>query len=101
MEGKLAMAEEYAAAHGADLSDCYFYSDSASDLPLLEAVGHPVMVNPQLKLRMATRGRSWPVLKFKDYAKFDRIERPERVQTPEMNQFLEIYEASIAGGATD
>jgi len=101
MEGKLEMAAQYCEERGADLSECWFYSDSASDLPLLDAVGHPVMVNPQLKLRMATRGRSWPVLKFKDYAKFDRIARPERVQTPEMNQFLEIYEASIAGGATD
>jgi HAD superfamily hydrolase (TIGR01490 family) len=96
MEGKLAMAEEFAAAHGADLSDCYFYSDSASDLPLLEAVGHPVMVNPQLKLRLAARGRGWPVINFKEYAKFDRINRPERLMTPEMDRFTKIYEASLA-----
>jgi phosphoserine phosphatase len=96
MEGKLAMAEEFAAAHGTDLSDCYFYSDSASDLPLLEAVGHPVMVNPQLKLRLAARGRGWPVLNFKEYAKFDRINRPERLMTPEMDRFTKIYEASLA-----
>ena len=96
MEGKLEMAEEYAAAHGVDLSDCYFYSDSASDLPLLEAVGHPVMVNPQLKLRLATRGRGWPLLRFKEYAEFDGVRRPERLMTPEMDSFVKTYEASLA-----
>jgi len=96
MEGKLAMAVEYAEAHGADLSDCYFYSDSASDLPLLEAVGHPVVVNPQLKLMLAIRGRGWPVLRFKEYAKFDRINRPERLMTPEMDHYTKMYEASRA-----
>jgi HAD superfamily hydrolase (TIGR01490 family) len=103
MEGKLDMAVEYCEERGTDLADCWFYSDSASDLPLLEAVGHPVMVNPQLKLRLAARGRGWPVLKFKDYAKFDRIERPERVITPQMNHFLEIYESSLVepAGASD
>jgi HAD superfamily hydrolase (TIGR01490 family) len=96
MEGKLEMAEEFAAVHGADLSGCYFYSDSASDLPLLEAVGHPVMVNPQLKLRLATRGRGWPIIRFKEYAKFDGVRRPERLITPEMDRFTKIYEASLS-----
>ena len=95
MEGKLEMAVEYADARGVDLRDCYFYSDSASDLPLLEAVGHPVMVNPQSKLRLTTRGRGWPVLHFKEYAKFNRVNRPERLMTPEMDRYTKIYEASL------
>jgi HAD superfamily hydrolase (TIGR01490 family) len=96
MEEKLAMAEEYCAKHGADLADCWFYSDSASDLPLLEAVGHPVMVNPQWKLRQLTRGRGWPIMRFKEYATFDEVKRPERLITPEMNRFMRVYEESLA-----
>ena len=96
MEVKLDMAMEYCREKGADPADCWFYSDSASDLPLLEAVGHPVMVNPQLKLRQETRGRGWPVLHFKEYAKFDRVRRPERLISPEMTHFLRLYEESLA-----
>lgn len=98
-EGKREMAREYCRVHGADLQECWFYSDSASDLPLLEAVGHPVMVNPQLKLKVAAGGRGWPVLKFKRYATFDRIERPSRCITPEMNSFLARYESDLAAPA--
>jgi len=96
MEGKLEMAKQYCADHGADLDNCWFYSDSTSDLPLLEAVGHPVLVNPQLKLRLAVRGRGWPILNFKGYASFDKVTRPARVATPELNHFLQIYEAALA-----
>lgn len=96
MEEKLAMAEEYCSEHGADLADCWFYSDSASDLPLLEAAGHPVMVNPQWKLRQLARGRGWPVLRFKEYAAFEEVKRPESLITPEMNRFLRVYEESLA-----
>jgi len=95
MEGKLDMAVKFCEEHGADLADCWFYSDSASDLPLLEAVGHPVMVNPQLKLRIAARGRGWPVMKFHEYAVFDSIERPQRVMTDEMNYFMAKYEEAL------
>lgn len=96
MEGKLQMAEKFCDERGIDLADCYFYSDSASDTPLLEAVGHPVMVNPQLRLRIATRHRGWPTLKFKGYASFDEIHRPERLLSPEMDRFTRAYEASRA-----
>lgn len=97
MEGKLEMAREFAREAGADLEDCYFYSDSASDLPLLQAVGHPVLVNPQLKLRMASRGKGWPILRFREYAVFDEIRRPERLLTPEMDYFCRLYESSLVG----
>ena len=95
MEGKLEMAREHCDRLGVDLADCYFYSDSASDLPLLEAVGHPVLVNPQLKLRRAVRGRGWPLLRFRDYAKFEHVARPGPLMTPEMDALTREYEATL------
>jgi HAD superfamily hydrolase (TIGR01490 family) len=100
MEGKLDMAREYCRMKGGNLEDCYFYSDSASDLPLLEAVGHPVMVNPQLGLQLAARGRMWPVLRFRGYAEFDEVRRPARLMTPEMDLFSRLYEESRDSGET-
>jgi HAD superfamily hydrolase (TIGR01490 family) len=55
---------ELAEAAGYDLADCYAYSDSSTDLPMLEAVGHPTAVNPDRALRRAARERDWPVLVF-------------------------------------
>jgi HAD superfamily hydrolase (TIGR01490 family) len=55
---------ELADAAGYDLADCYAYSDSATDMPMLEAVGHPTAVNPDRALRRAARERDWPVLVF-------------------------------------
>jgi HAD superfamily hydrolase (TIGR01490 family) len=48
-----------------DLDTCYAYSDSVSDIPLLEAVGHPTVVNPDRGLRRAAQDRGWPVLEFR------------------------------------
>jgi HAD superfamily hydrolase (TIGR01490 family) len=53
-----------AAAEGYDLSGSYAYSDSATDLPMLEAVGHPYAVNPDRALRREAAARQWPVLVF-------------------------------------
>lgn len=63
-EGKRRYAEAYAADHCVALQDCYFYSDSISDLPLLAAVGYPRVVNPDLLLRREARRRGWEVLSF-------------------------------------
>ena len=52
---------EYAAAHGLDLEQSVAYADSASDLPMLEAAGHPVAVNPETKLAAIARKRGWHV----------------------------------------
>ncbi len=59
---KRVLAETYAAKQGVALADCAFYSDSTSDRPLLEAVGRPVAVNPDPRLRWTARRRGWPVL---------------------------------------
>jgi HAD superfamily hydrolase (TIGR01490 family) len=58
--GLLALAAE----RGYDLSDSYAYSDSITDLPMLESVGHPFVVNPDKGLRRAATERGWPVLVF-------------------------------------
>jgi HAD superfamily hydrolase (TIGR01490 family) len=63
-ENKAAAIRELAAAGAYDLADCYAYSDSITDLPMLEAVGHPTAVNPDRGLRRAARERDWPVLEF-------------------------------------
>jgi HAD superfamily hydrolase (TIGR01490 family) len=63
--GKVEAIEEVAHWEGFDLSRCYAYSDSASDLPMLEAVGHPVAVNPDARLGAAAAERGWPVVIFR------------------------------------
>ncbi|HEV2770492.1 MAG TPA: HAD family hydrolase [Solirubrobacteraceae bacterium] len=63
-EGKAARMRELAAAHDVDLAASYGYSDSASDLPMLRAVGHPVAVNPDRELARAAAAEGWGVLRF-------------------------------------
>jgi len=60
--GKVVASEAFAARHGVDLARSTFYTDSISDLPMMERVGHPVAVNPDPRLRRLARGRGWPVL---------------------------------------
>ena len=63
-EAKAARVRALAAERGYRLQDCYAYSDSATDLPLLLAVGRPHAVNPDRSLRRIARQRGWPVLEF-------------------------------------
>jgi len=60
-ENKVAAVREL----GFDLGDCTAYSDSHTDLPLLEAVGTPVAVNPDRRLRAVAARRDWRVLEFR------------------------------------
>jgi HAD superfamily hydrolase (TIGR01490 family) len=62
--GKAEAIRELAEREGFDLRACYAYSDSESDLPMLEAVGHPVAVNPDAALARIARERNWDVLRF-------------------------------------
>jgi HAD superfamily hydrolase (TIGR01490 family) len=57
--------EELASAQGLDLASSTAYSDSHTDLAFLEAVGHPVAVNPDRALRRVVRERGWPTLRFR------------------------------------
>jgi HAD superfamily hydrolase (TIGR01490 family) len=63
-ENKAAAMRELAAEKGWDLTDCWAYSDSSTDLPMLETVGHPTAVNPDRGLRKVAAERGWPVLEF-------------------------------------
>jgi HAD superfamily hydrolase (TIGR01490 family) len=63
-DGKVVAMEEEAERTGIDLKASWAYSDSMSDLPMLEAVGHPVAVNPDRKLRELALDREWEILRF-------------------------------------
>ncbi|GAA1959480.1 HAD family hydrolase [Catenulispora subtropica] len=63
-ENKAKAILELAAERGYDLSRSFAYSDSATDVPMLEAVGHPYAVNPDRALRKEAAARDWPVLVF-------------------------------------
>jgi HAD superfamily hydrolase (TIGR01490 family) len=65
-EGKAEAMRTLASERGYDLAASYAYSDSHTDLPMLEAVGHPVAVNPDSELRRIAVERDWPV---RDFAK--------------------------------
>ena len=56
--------QRVAAEEGIDLDASYAYSDSATDLPMLEVVGHPVAVNPDRELARVARERAWEVRQF-------------------------------------
>lgn len=63
-EGKADVIRRLAEERGYDLDRCYSYSDSASDLPMMQLVGHPVAVNPDRSLMSIAHRRGWPVVEF-------------------------------------
>jgi HAD superfamily hydrolase (TIGR01490 family) len=65
-QGKVQAAERFAREHGVDLSRSWFYTDSVSDLPMLERVGGPVAVNPDARLLFEARRRGWPVERWRE-----------------------------------
>ncbi len=60
-EGKVEWAKRYADKEGINLSASWFYTDSITDLPMLQAVGHPVVVNPDPRLRRKAAKMNWPI----------------------------------------
>jgi HAD superfamily hydrolase (TIGR01490 family) len=62
--GKVKAMQIFAAEHGIDLAASYAYSDSISDLPMLRAVGNPVVVNPDPPLLEIARDEGWQTLRF-------------------------------------
>ncbi|MEB2311737.1 MAG: HAD-IB family hydrolase [Sorangiineae bacterium] len=62
---KARLIREHARARGYDLADCFAFSDSYSDLPMLSVVGHPAAVNPDPRLALLAKAYSWPVFKLK------------------------------------
>jgi HAD superfamily hydrolase (TIGR01490 family) len=92
-DNKAVAMREIAEREDLDLSESWAYSDSATDLPMLEAVGHPVVVNPDRELARIARERQWEVRKF---------ERPvrlrDRVPTPPPAPTAVGATALVAGG---
>ena len=74
--GKIHWARAFAERHGIDLDASFFYTDSVTDLPMLEIVGHPRVVNPDPLLRRTARKRGWQVLQLR------LDDRPTAVETP-------------------
>jgi HAD superfamily hydrolase (TIGR01490 family) len=62
--GKVEAMQAFAAEHDIDLAASYAYSDSLSDLPMLRAVGHPVVVNPDPSLAEIARREGWQAMRF-------------------------------------
>ena len=74
---KADVMRELAAAQGIDLAASFAYSDSETDLPMLEAVGHPVAVNPDRELARVARERDWEVRWFVHKVRLrDRVHMP-------------------------
>ncbi|HET6153829.1 MAG TPA: HAD family hydrolase [Marmoricola sp.] len=63
-ENKAKAITDLARKRGYDLSECYGYSDSVTDVHMLEIVGHPFAVNPDKDLRKIAKERDWPILVF-------------------------------------
>jgi len=81
-ENKAAAIEQLAGRRGYDLSRSYAYSDSITDVHMLEVVGHPHAVNPDKELRRVARENQWPVLVFdRPVALGARMRLPERRST--------------------
>ncbi|MCP4870560.1 MAG: HAD family hydrolase [Proteobacteria bacterium] len=59
---KVTVAQQWAEPRGIDLANCWFYSDSITDLPMLERVGRAMVVHPDPRLGRVARKRGWPVL---------------------------------------
>lgn len=79
-EGKADAMRQLARDRGYDLSASYAYSDSHTDLPMMEIVGHPVAVNPDTELRKLAVERNWPIVDFaKPVAMRSQIDRRQAV----------------------
>jgi phosphoserine phosphatase len=83
LEGKLLHGMEKAIAiqnlakdHGFDLQECYSYSDSHNDIPLLQAVGNPCAINPDAILRIRALAEGWPIHDFRKARFVNRLLGP-------------------------
>jgi phosphoserine phosphatase len=72
-EGKAKALRRFAEEQGIDLARSWAYTDAASDLPMLEAVGHPVAVNPDAELAEIAKREGWEVLRFEKLGERLRI----------------------------
>jgi fatty acyl-CoA reductase len=99
---KAVWCDDYATAHDIDLADCWGYADSHYDTAFLAALGHPVAVNPDGRLRAAALSRQWPVIHFEQAADSELRDDFNNHQTPEDKDLNDDSERSTRGsdGAT-
>jgi HAD superfamily hydrolase (TIGR01490 family) len=62
---KARVIREHARKSGHDLDECFAFSDSYSDVPMLSVVGHPAVVNPDKRLALLAKAYSWPTFHLK------------------------------------
>jgi HAD superfamily hydrolase (TIGR01490 family) len=93
-DGKAEAIRELAQASGYDLAECYAYSDSITDLPMLETVGHPFVVNPDRALRKAAAERGWAILHFSNAVPLR--ERLAGLRSPHAAATLSLAGAGVA-----
>lgn len=79
-EARASWLQDYARRAGSDLAVSYAYGDSLSDLPLLEVVGNPVAVNPDVPLARVARARGWPVEEWEPDPGAPKVMVPEAVR---------------------
>ncbi len=65
---KARLIRDHARAKGHDLDDCFAFSDSYSDVPMLSVVGHPAAVNADQRLRLLAKAYSWPTFDLRNSA---------------------------------
>ncbi|MFY9178558.1 MAG: HAD-IB family hydrolase [Venatoribacter sp.] len=65
-EGKVVLAQAYLSKLGLGFEHCAFYTDSHADLPLLEKVAQPVVLNPNPQLKFIAKSNHWPCLDWRD-----------------------------------
>ena len=63
---KALLVRDHARTNGHNLDECFAYSDSYSDVPMLSIVGYPVAVNPQRRLRSLASAYHWPIIDLQD-----------------------------------
>ena len=99
-EGKAEAMRALAEENGYDLAECYAYSDSMTDLPMLEVVGHPYAVNPDAPLRAVAVERGWPIVDFARPVAMPTVrQRGARLNTHEhRRKALTVGAATVALG---
>ena len=95
---KATAIRELAARDGIDLAESYAYSDSVTDVPLLEAVGHPVAVNPDRDLARHAREHGWEIRQFRRQVRMrDRMPMPKPAPTIAVSSI--VVAAAAGAGA--
>jgi HAD superfamily hydrolase (TIGR01490 family) len=93
-DNKALAIKELAAQRDIDLDESFAYSDSATDVPMLESVGHAVVVNPDRALAKVAAERDWPTLSFTHKV---RVHDRARSRTPFLVSAVVIGVAAVLG----